>query len=51
MLGEMPYWVGWKQKFDYVLRIDFGGHTPAPLPEILQPWASGSFFQIYRVIR
>jgi hypothetical protein len=51
MLGEMPYWVGWKEKFDFVLRIDFGGHTPAPLPAILQPWASGSFFQIYRVIR
>lgn len=49
-LGETPYWVDWPKKFDFVLWIDFS-RSPAPLPEQLQPWASGSFFEIYRIVR
>jgi len=49
-LGEMPYWVNWPDKFDFVLWIDFS-RMPGPLPEQLQPWAGGSFFKIYRVVR
>jgi hypothetical protein len=47
---EPPYWRNWPQTFDFVLWIDFGD---APKPELreLQPVASGSFFQIYRVVR
>ena len=49
-MGEMPYWRRWPEKFDFVLWIDFA-RRPAPLPDKLQLVASGSFFQIYRVIR
>jgi hypothetical protein len=48
-LGEMPYWLNWPKKFDYVLSIDFS-RTAIPLAN-LQPWASGSFFEIYRIDR
>jgi len=48
MLGEMPYWGGWPQKFDFVLWIKFGPEPPPRLPQ-LQAVASGSFFYIYRV--
>ena len=49
-LFEPPYWRNWPQTFDFVLWIDFGS---APKPELrnLQPVASGSFFEIYRVVR
>jgi hypothetical protein len=47
---EMPYWIDWSQKFDFVLWIDFAA-SHAPVPENLQPWARGSFFEIYRIIR
>jgi hypothetical protein len=49
-MGEMPYWRDWPKTFDFVLWIDFAPQ-PALLPDRLQPWASGSFFRIYRVIR
>jgi hypothetical protein len=47
---EPPYWRNWPQTFDFVLWIDFGD---APKPDLreLQLVASGSFFQIYRVVR
>jgi hypothetical protein len=48
ILGEMPYWVGWPEKFEFVLWIDFGV-PPPDLPGQLKPWAEGSFFHIYRV--
>jgi hypothetical protein len=49
-LIEPPYWRNWPQTFDFVLWIDFG---VAPKPELreLQLVTSGSFFQIYRVVR
>lgn len=48
ILGEMPYWVNWPEKFEFVLWIDFGV-LPPYLPGQLKPWAEGSFFHIYRV--
>jgi hypothetical protein len=50
LLLEPPYSRNWPQTFDFVLWIDFGS---APKPELrnLQPVASGSFFEIYRVVR
>lgn len=47
-LGEPPYWRQWPTTFDFVLWLDFGtGDTGRSLP--LEPWASGSFFHLYRV--
>jgi hypothetical protein len=45
---EIPYWVRWPRKFDYVLLLDFGDHQDV-LPDVLQSWHRGSFFTIYRV--
>ena len=50
LLFEPPYWRNWSQTFDFVLWIDFGDAAKPHLRE-LQPVASGSFFQIYRVVR
>lgn len=47
-VGEPPYWGDWPHKFDFVLSLDFGT-SMTPLPEALEPWASGSFFHIYRI--
>ena len=49
MVGEPPYWLGWTQKFDFVLWIDFGERSEL-LPEKLRRVASGSFFEIYRIV-
>ena len=49
-LIEPPYWRNWPQTFDFVLWIDFGDAMKPELRE-LQPVASGSFFQIYQVVR
>jgi len=49
-LLEPPYWRDWPQTFDFVLWIDFDG-APRPELEMLQPVATGSFFEIYRVAR
>jgi len=46
--GEMPYWVGWPHKFEYLLMLDFGDRRPI-LPELLQPMARGSFFTLYKI--
>ena len=49
-LGERPYWREWPEKFDFILWIDF---SKAPKPEIKQlgQVASGTFFDIYKVVR
>ena len=49
-LGERPYWRNWPATFDYVVWIDF---AKAGQPELkqLRRLASGSFFDIYRVVR
>jgi hypothetical protein len=50
LLIEPPYWRNWPQTFDFVLWIDFGDASKPELRE-LHPVASGSFFQIYQVVR
>lgn len=50
LLGELPYFGGWPNNFDYVLRVDFD-HAPDLDLTSLRLAARGSFFQIYRVIR
>jgi hypothetical protein len=50
LFGELPYFGGWPNNFDYVLYIDFGYRSDLHL-EALQLVATGSFFQIYRVIK
>ena len=49
-LGEPPCCYDWPKHFDFLLWTDFGSPPPT-LPKELKPWASGSFFHIYRVIR
>jgi hypothetical protein len=49
-LGEPPCCYDWPEHFDFVLWTDFGS-PPASLPNALEPWASGSFFHIYRITR
>jgi hypothetical protein len=46
--GQIPYWVDWPHKFEYLLLLDYGQRRRI-LPTLLQPWAQGSFFTIYRV--
>jgi hypothetical protein len=48
--GQRPYWRDWPQTFDYVLWIDFG-RSPKPGPKQLVPVASGSFFEIYKIVK
>jgi hypothetical protein len=50
IFGEEPYWRNWPDTFDFVLWIDFG-RRQKPLPRQLNVLASGSFFEIYRVLR
>lgn len=50
VVGELPYFGGWPNHFDYVLRID-PDHAPELRLPALQLAAGGSFFEIYRVIR
>ena len=48
--GEEFYdrFAGWPETFDYVLMLDFG--TPRnPLPGLLEPKASGSYFTLYAI--
>ena len=49
-LGEPPCCYEWQKHFDFVLWTDFGS-PPASLPKALAPWASGSFFHVYRITR
>jgi hypothetical protein len=49
-LGEPPCCYDWPKHFDFVLWTDFG-LPPSSLPKALAPWASGSFFHIYRITR
>ncbi len=49
--GEyVPCCYGWPRIYDFVFWIDFG-RPPTKLPQFLEPWAEGSYFHIYRVIR
>jgi hypothetical protein len=50
LLVEPPYWRNWPEIFDYVLWIDFG-QAPKPEMKELQLLTTGSFFDIYRVVR
>jgi hypothetical protein len=49
-LGERPYWRDWPQTFDFVVWIDFA-KDPKPKLKQLRLLASGSFFEIYAVVR
>ena len=49
-LGERPYWRDWPQTFDFVVWIDFA-KEPKPKLKQLSLLASGSFFEIYAVVR
>jgi hypothetical protein len=49
-LGERPYWRDWPQTFDFVVWIDFA-KDPKPKLKQLKLLASGSFFEIYAVVR
>ena len=48
-LGEPPCCLDWSEIYDFVLWIDLGKPPRTLLPE-LQPWTSGSFFHIYRIV-
>jgi hypothetical protein len=43
-----PYWGEWPRKFDYVLVVRFS-NLENPVPEILKPLVTGSFFDIYSI--
>ena len=49
-LGERPYWRDWPETFDFVVWIDFA-KEPKPKLKQLRLLASGSFFEIYAVVR
>ena len=44
-----PYWLGWPEKFEYLLILDFGNPQPS-LPSCLALWHRGSFFTLYRIM-
>lgn len=48
ILGEPPYWDGWREHYDYLLWIGFGASAP-PRDPVLEPVAQGSFFVIDRI--
>ena len=48
-IGELPYWRDWRTNFDVALVIDFG-RPRASLPSPIRPAASGSFFDIGRIV-
>jgi hypothetical protein len=50
LTGEEWYSIDWPKKFDYLLWIDFGERREL-VPETLKLVASGSFFEIYRIVR
>lgn len=39
---------GWSETFDYVLMLDFGAPRN-PLPGLLTPTVSGSYFTLYTI--
>jgi hypothetical protein len=39
----------WPRGYSFLTWVDFG-HPPAKLPPFLEPWSSGSYFHIYRVL-
>lgn len=44
------YWVGWPENFDYAVSVRFV-NSANPFPALLAPIGSGTFFDIYRVIK
>ena len=46
--GRRIYWLGWQDKFDYVLLQHFGGRTGI-LPSVLVPIATSSTVTLYRI--
>jgi hypothetical protein len=49
-LGQPYYWANWPQNYDYVVWLHYGAGARG-LPEAhLAPQASGSFFDIFRVV-
>jgi len=49
-LGERPYGRNWPETFDFVLWMDFGGARKPDITQLL-PLKTGSFFNIYRIVR
>lgn len=41
---------GWPESFDYILMLDFGAPRN-PLPGLLEPTVSGSYFTLYAIAR
>jgi hypothetical protein len=48
MGGERIYWMGWEDKFDYVLIVHFGVR-PAPMPANLRLVTTSSVADLYRI--
>ena len=46
--GGQMYWLGWPQKFDYVLVMNFGGTVPV-LPSVLHQVAGNDVASLYRI--
>jgi hypothetical protein len=47
-LGGRIYWLGWQDKFDYVL-VEHFGSRPAALPGVLRRVATSSVADLYRI--
>jgi hypothetical protein len=43
------FWADWPHRFDYLLIIDFGDREN-PVPDLLKPFAQGSFFTYYKIV-
>lgn len=43
------FWVGWPKHFDYVIVVRYD-NSANPAPKFLRPVATGSFFDIYRIV-
>lgn len=49
--GRVAYWHNWQADFDYLLWHHSGTTQPAPPPHVLQPVATGTAFNLYRIVR
>jgi hypothetical protein len=47
-MGMINYWGNWPQHFDYAVEFSFGARPE--LPPLLDRVASGTFFNLYRII-
>jgi hypothetical protein len=48
--GGRIYWIGWEEKFDYVM-IEHYGRRPTTVPAMLQPVATSEVVDLYRIGR